>query len=241
MKTKNKPTAIRFLPRATLTGAALMLLLVSLPDGLALRQIARADEVHGDAIGGGPITPTPTNTAPAAVAGDKITNAAPAPTPMPSIPSSLAAAQPASAPPKVDGCLSVGFDQLASFDYSPPDTQVTNNVKPDIEDKLIPTEVKALDGKKVVIRGFMLPLRVEGDKATEFLILRSQTTCCFGVAPKINEFVNVKTVGKEGLTASMDAPLNIEGTLHVGTTRDNGYIIEIYKLDAEKLVPDAVN
>ena len=229
-----------FCPESRLTGAALLLLLISLPTGLALRQIARADDVRGEPIGGEPITPAPTTTAPAAIVGDKITNAVPASSLTTSIPSSLAAVQPVNAPPKVDGCLSVGFDKLASFDYSPPDTQVTNNVKPDVEDKLIPTEVKALDGK-VVVRGFMLPLRVAGDKATEFLIMRSQSTCCFGVAPKINEFINVKTVGKDGLLASMDAPLNIEGTLHVGTTRDNGYIIEIYTLDAEKLVANSPN
>lgn len=55
----------------------------------------------------------------------------------------------------------------------------------DEADKDIPADIKCLDGKKVVIRGFMLPLKVENEKATEFLIMRNQGACCFGTMPKM--------------------------------------------------------
>jgi hypothetical protein len=245
MKSKNNPAARnKFVRRIAPTSAALALLFIFLASGFSSRQVVRADEVHGEAIDSTPITPalaTNSSTSTAAI-GSSITNAPPAspPAPASNIPATLAAVQPVGAPPKIDGCLSVGFDVLASFDYDAPDTPVTNHLKPDIADKMIPDGVKALDGKKVVIRGYMLPLKVEGDKASEFLIMRSQSTCCFGVTPKVNEIINVKTTGK-GLTATMDQPLNVEGTLHVGTLRDNGYIIGIYTLDAEKLVADRAN
>jgi hypothetical protein len=245
MKSNNNPAArSKFFRRIAPTSAALALFFSLLASGFSSRQIVRADEVHGEAIDSTPITPAPaTNDLKSTAAtGSSITNTAPTtpPAPASNIPATLAAVQPVGAPPKIDGCLSVGFDLLASFDYDAPDTPVTNHLKPDVADKMIPDGVKALDGKKVVIRGYMLPLKVSGDQTSEFLIMRSQSTCCFGVTPKVNEIVSVKTVGN-GLKATMDQPLNVEGTLHVGTLRDNGYIIGIYTLDAEKLVADHAN
>jgi hypothetical protein len=137
---------------------------------------------------------------------------------------------------KIGGYLNVGFDLLASFSYDAPDTPVTNKTsKVDEADKYIPDSIKSLDGKKVMVTGFMIPLRVEAGKAKEFLMMRNQGACCFGTMPKITEFITVKTTGN-GVEPIMDVPINIAGTLHVGTTRENGYIIQIYRMDGEKIV-----
>jgi hypothetical protein len=141
-------------------------------------------------------------------------------------------------PVMVGGYLSVGFDRLASFDYAASDAPVTNiTTKVDAADKFIPNEIKALNGKKVVISGFMLPLEVHGETATEFLILRNQSSCCFGTAPKLNEFVMVKV--PKGVNCIMDQVVNIAGVLHIGTTRENGYITQIYQMDGDKILTDA--
>ncbi|MDB6021110.1 MAG: hypothetical protein JWQ04_967 [Pedosphaera sp.] len=136
---------------------------------------------------------------------------------------------------KAGGYLNVGFDKLASFNFAAPDTQVTNQPsKVDEADKFIPDAIKRLDGKKVMVTGFMLPLRVEVGKVKEFLIMRNQAACCFGTAPMITEFMTVKASGK-GVDAIMDVPVNVAGILHVGTVRDHGYITEIYQMDGEKI------
>jgi|GEM_PF-708442 hypothetical protein len=137
------------------------------------------------------------------------------------------------------GYLTVGFDKLASYEYTAPDVQVTNLTNGiDEADKFIPAEVKGLDGKKAVIKGFMLPLKVEAGKVTEFLIMRNQGACCFGVPPKITELVMVKAPEGKGVKPIMDQPVDIEGTLHIGTARENGYIVGIYRMDGERMVGD---
>lgn len=131
---------------------------------------------------------------------------------------------------------SIGFDTLASYNFEVDDTPVTNAAAgPDKADEQIPSRVKAFDHKKVSIRGFMLPLKVSNGVVTEFLIMKDQSMCCYGSVPKITEWVSVKT-GHQGVKSIMDMPVSIEGTLHVGAMRENGYLIGIYQMDGDKLI-----
>jgi hypothetical protein len=136
-----------------------------------------------------------------------------------------------------DGCPTVGFDKLASYNFDVPDDEpVTNKpAGPDKADDQIPATVKTFDQKKVSIKGFMLPLKVDNGSVTEFLILKDQSMCCYGNVPKITEWVSVKTTSK-GMKPVMDVPVSIEGTLHVGAMRENGYLVGIYHMDGDKMV-----
>jgi len=127
----------------------------------------------------------------------------------------------------------VGFDKLSSFKYEVPDDTVKSapNVDPDQQ---IPSLVKAFNNKRVSLKGFMLPLKVEAGMVTEMLILRDQSACCFGATPKINEWVSVKMIGG-GVKPIMDQAVTLYGTLKVGAMRENGYIVGIYQLDGEKM------
>jgi hypothetical protein len=130
----------------------------------------------------------------------------------------------------------VGFDKLASYNFDVPnDGPVTNLAGPDKADEQIPAAVKAYNRKKVSIKGFMLPLKVEDGAVTEFLILKDQSMCCYGSVPKITEWVSAKTTSK-GIKPIMDVPVSIEGTLHVGAMRENGYLVGIYQMNADKMV-----
>jgi hypothetical protein len=91
-----------------------------------------------------------------------------------------------------------------------------------------------LDNKSVALKGFMLPLKVEGGLVTELLIMRDQSMCCYGAVPKINEWVSVKMTSK-GVKPIMDQPITMFGTLRVGEMRENGYLVGIYQLDGEKM------
>jgi len=149
------------------------------------------------------------------------------PTPAPSAPP---AAQENSNEP-----LIVGFDRLASFTYEmPDDLSNTNRVASEKSDSQIPKEIRALDKKSVALKGFMLPLKVEGGLVTELLIMRDQSMCCYGAVPKINEWVSVKMTSK-GVKPIMDQPITMFGTLRVGEMRENGYLVGIYQLDGEKM------
>jgi hypothetical protein len=138
---------------------------------------------------------------------------------------------------------SVGFDKLASYSFEVPDDgPITNQTAgaADKADEQIPATVKAFNQKRVSIKGFMLPLKVENGAVTEFLIMKDQSMCCYGNVPKITEWVSVKTASK-GVKPIMDQPVSIQGTLHVGAMRENGYLVGIYQMDGEKLTESAGN
>ena len=151
-------------------------------------------------------------------------------TPVPTA-SAQAAAQPTR--------LSVGFDQLAGFPFEVTDQMVdapTNAAAASLKTLAqIPDGIKALNEKEVSVRGFMLPLNFRGGLATDFLILRNQSLCCYGIRPKITEWINVRMIGK-GVKPIMDEPVTVCGTLHVGDVRERGSLVGIYRLDAEKLI-----
>ena len=134
--------------------------------------------------------------------------------------------------------LIVGFDRLAAFNYDIPDDApaATNaSAKPVAPAKEpIPANVKAFDKQRVALKGFMLPLKVEGGLITELLIMRDQSMCCYGTVPKINEWVSVKMTGK-GVKPIMDQAVTLYGKLHVGEIRENGYLVGIYQMDGEKV------
>ena len=148
------------------------------------------------------------------------------------------AAAPTNAPaasaeaPVKNGMQEVGFDKLAAFNYVVPEyTGTTPPPSPDTNQ--IPANIKAYDGRKVAIKGFMLPLKVKEGKVTELLLMRDQSMCCFGAVPKINEFLTVKMVG-EGTKAVMDQAVTLVGTLKVGEFSENGYLLGIYQMDGER-------
>jgi hypothetical protein len=142
---------------------------------------------------------------------------------------------PAIAPPAQSEYQTVGFNQLASYNFDVPEGPLTNATAADKAEEQIPAVVKSLDQKKVSVKGFMLPLKVDAGVVTEFLIMKDQSMCCYGNVPKITEWISVKTVGK-GIKPIMDTPVSIEGTLHVGVMRENGYLVGIYQMDGEHLI-----
>jgi hypothetical protein len=98
----------------------------------------------------------------------------------------------------------------------------------------IPDNVRALDGKRVCISGYMLPIRMENGLVKDFLLLRNQMMCCYGRQPEPNEWVVVKMKDK-GVPSKMDTPLNLYGALHVGEMFE-GHVFEgLYQLDGEKI------
>jgi hypothetical protein len=135
---------------------------------------------------------------------------------------------------KIDGYERVGFDQLASYAFTPPDADPAKpEAPPPSGAAQIPAKIKALDQQKVAVTGFMLPVKMDGGLVKEFLLVKDPMLCCYGVMPKINEWVVVKMVGS-GVKPMMDIPITFEGKLHVGEMYDNGYLTGLYLLDGDR-------
>ena len=136
---------------------------------------------------------------------------------------------------KTDGYEKVGFDRLASFTFTPPEA---DPAKPDLPPpsgaSQIPEKIKALNEQKVAVTGFMLPVKMEGGLVKEFLLVKDPMMCCYGVMPKLNEWVVVKMVGS-GVKPLMDIPTTFEGKLRVGEMYENGYLTGLYLLEGDQL------
>ena len=187
--------------------------------------------IRGEAIDGPPTADTPTNAAapapaPALAAPAKVTPVAPvtATTPAPSGSGDKEAVQ------------KVEFTKLAGYEFKMADTPDTNQVAgKDMADQQFPADIKALNQKRIAVIGYLMPLKEVSGKATEFLIMRTQSSCCFGLPLKITEVITAKASGK-GVPSIMDDLVEIEGTLKVGTMRQDGYIVGVYQMDEAKFL-----
>ncbi len=140
----------------------------------------------------------------------------------------------------------IGFDRLASYPYVLPDEffkprsedGATQDGKGTSKKDQIPAAIRALNQRDVALEGFMLPLKVESGKVTEFLLMRDQSMCCYGTIPKINEWVTVQMTGA-GVAPSMDVPVTIYGKLRVGELYEDGFLVGLYEMAGHRMsVPD---
>jgi len=140
--------------------------------------------------------------------------------------------------------LALSFEQLSGYTFEVNDEllgPVTNDLAAATQktNAKIPEKIKSFDQKKVALRGFMLPLKVEGGLVTEMLIMKDQSMCCYGTTPRINDWVSVRMKNK-GVRPFMDLPVTLYGTMRIGEMRENGYLVGIYSMDGENLeVPES--
>lgn len=146
----------------------------------------------------------------------------------------LPAAAPAIPTPDAEGYHAVGFELLASFPYEAPAEPLPEGATPASLPYQIPGSIRALNGLSVAIKGFMLPIRIENGLARELLLMRDQSMCCFGVIPKLNEWVSVR-MRTQGVKPVLDQPVTLYGKLHVGETIEHGTVASLYALEGERL------
>ncbi|MES1166764.1 MAG: DUF3299 domain-containing protein [Pseudomonadota bacterium] len=168
---------------------------------------------------------------PAAMSADGSAGAAPAPSAM----KTMIADATKGAPEVVDGYLKLGFDRLGSYKFVPPayDPAVDPKAVPPTGEEQIPAEVKSWSGRKVMVTGFMMPVKMEKGLVTEFLLLKDPMMCCYGTVPNMNEWIVVKM--KQGVAPLMDLPIAFYGELKIGAMFENGYMSGIYQLLGDKM------
>jgi len=141
---------------------------------------------------------------------------------------SLSAAEPAPA-----AYLNAGFNRLAGYTFSEINEEDPSKLA-QLYDAQIPADIKALSGKKTVISGFMLPVKVNQGVVTEMLLMKDQMSCCYGATPGLNDFVIVRLPEGKG-KLMVDTPIFVYGTLRVGAVVENGFLAGVYQLDGESM------
>lgn len=167
---------------------------------------------------------------------------------------------PTVAPPKIDPTKSVGkpdadkpeylavtFNELAGYDYDPfvaleelnkageptatgakPDAAKADAPKP-ISNQ-IPERIRKLNGQKLTVQGFMVPLEVRRNSVKSFLLVRNQMVCCFGAASSFNEWVYVQMEGDRAVKYTPDVLVSVYGTFDLGEDIQDGMVMSIYRV-----------
>ena len=100
------------------------------------------------------------------------------------------------------------------------------------EDIRFPDRIRALDGQKVALTGYMIPLRWDENRVPHFMLVRDLLQCCFGGSPEPDEWVDVNMVG-EGTTYWAYVPVVVRGTFRLaGQSDEAGYATGAFSIDA---------
>ncbi|HVZ80420.1 MAG TPA: DUF3299 domain-containing protein [bacterium] len=141
--------------------------------------------------------------------------------------------------PQVDGHDWVTWNTLSHFPYDTPD--LDEEIHPKLRAKKkkfpVPEFVKRLDGDKIAVAGFMIPVEANeaGDKATSFILARSQATCCYGITPKMNEWIFVQMAKGKEAEILMDFPVTVFGVLNVGEQKKDNQAWTLYRMVSSKV------
>ena len=102
-------------------------------------------------------------------------------------------------------------------------------------DEQISPQIQAMDGKRVGIEGFMLPLDMSEGNLRTFMLLKDQMACCFGNMPRLNEWVYVRVPKKKKVGVHQDVLVTLLGTLRVGAKFEGVVLTGIYHLDLDRI------
>ena len=129
---------------------------------------------------------------------------------------------------EIDGHLQVPFSTLSGFTYVPPAQRPADA-------PAFPEDVLALDARRVTVRGFMVPLELDGSRVTSFVLVGSQLHCHFGVIPKMNEWIHVTMTEGESSRYLPELPVLVWGELSVGEKLRRGQVASLYRMTATQV------
>ena len=141
--------------------------------------------------------------------------------------------------PKDGDYYQLNFDVLSDFQADAPDMVKPKGeilVKGKKKDSTVPEPIKALNGKKISVSGFMVPMIMDRDKVSSFILAQSRMACCYGVVPKLNQWIYVKMDAGKTAESMMDIPITVFGTFSVGREFDsgnNGWCL--YRMTSDKI------
>jgi hypothetical protein len=101
----------------------------------------------------------------------------------------------------------------------------------------IPAQWRQLDGKKVILEGFMYAGMSAADTINNFQFVYNIQKCCFGGPPRVQERVFV-TVPNGGAVPYYGELVRCSGTLHVGIHKNGAGVIDtLYTMDLQDAKP----
>jgi hypothetical protein len=91
-------------------------------------------------------------------------------------------------------------------------------------------EVKALDGQKVFIKGYMYPTN-ETRGLKQFLLVKDNAQCCFGGNPKISDMIMVTLKTGSGVDYHQGLLMSVGGVFHCQKSTGPAGLTPVYAID----------
>ena len=129
--------------------------------------------------------------------------------------------------PKQPGYDSIGYDVLKKYLFDP-------DIPADQEQK-IPADVAGINGKKVAVMGYMIPVDFQDGGTNEFILVNVVPGCFFCSKPMPNDWIEVQTVGGKRFPYAGDDLIIVTGKFEVGPVYDGAFLRSIYRLNADNV------
>ncbi len=100
----------------------------------------------------------------------------------------------------------------------------------------VSSPARALNGKRVAVPGFMVPLEDDADQVTEFILVPFAGACIHVPPPPPNQMIYVKLTRNQKAKMSFTDPILVMGTLHIATVQ-SPYGDISYNMDADVVQP----
>lgn len=101
------------------------------------------------------------------------------------------------------------------------------------EERSFPPEVQAFDGQEVALRGYMIPSLQDKDRILSFMIVGDLLACCFGTAPRSDQWVDVVMADGGSCEYFAFVPVIVKGTFRIEVIEDEaGYPAGCYRMRA---------
>jgi hypothetical protein len=98
---------------------------------------------------------------------------------------------------------------------------------------IVPEDIRALDGRRVSVRGYMLPVDLRGDRVSTFLLTSSMDSCHFGMVGQANEWIMVTMSGNHTVPFPRAVPITVFGRLSVQPELRGGALASLYSLTGD--------
>lgn len=128
------------------------------------------------------------------------------------------------------GVTLVGFGDLAGAAMPDPGARAAQGDYL----KAVPRSILQLENQRVLIQGFMIPTVTADHRVKEFLLVRNQASCCFGLPPQVSEVLEVRMSGRPA-EPLMDRTVNVIGQFHVQEHWAGPYLGSLYQLEGDSV------
>jgi len=129
----------------------------------------------------------------------------------------------------------ISWELLSGFSYEFEMAGTLEEASPEAlaqrHERLIPDQVRALDGRSVAVRGYVIPVTTTRGRVTRFILAaKNEIGCCFGDGLLMNQWILVEAPGGVDVELRPFMPATALGVLEVGEDVRKGTVMSLYRM-----------